>query len=128
MYVLEILGQHGRQIGEFPITEPRFTLARLVNPDNRDTDGSRFLGLFGEDARLVARITDMTLVIANLHADYPDVEMQLDIQLDNDPEVDVDELVAFVQRVSGIDLDTLPDKAFTLNIYDKVGVNLPNAV
>jgi hypothetical protein len=125
MYVLVVSGHQDRPLGEFTITEPRFTLARLINPDNRDTDGSRFIGLFGDDARTVARATNMTLVIDNLHADYPDVEIQLDTELEHDPEVDVDELVNFVQKVSGVDLDALPDNSFTLTFYNKAGVGLP---
>jgi hypothetical protein len=121
MYRLDIQGQNGRLLGQFPIVEPRFTLGRLINPDNRDSDTSRFLALFGQDARLVANATDMAMVIVNLQSDYPDVELQLDVELENDPEVDVDELVAFVQRISGMDLDALPDQQITLTISQKQG-------
>jgi hypothetical protein len=119
MFVMDVLGDKDRMLGQFVINEPRFTVGRLINPDNRDSDATRFLALFGEDARQIAQCKEITFCINQLQSDYPDVELHVEQDLENDPELDVDELVLFVKRITGLDLDTLPDKQFTVVIEDR---------
>jgi hypothetical protein len=125
-YTLALLGDNDRLLGTFPIQQARFTLGAMVNPDNRDTDPARFLSLFGEDARQVAIAKTLTMHITNLQADYPDVELSLDFDLENEPEVDVDALVYWVKQQTSLDLDTLSDKNFTLTVAQAAPRFVPN--
>jgi hypothetical protein len=115
-YMLTLTGDHDRPLGTFPITQPRFTLGALINPDGQDDSPYRFISLFGEDASRVSASTDVTVMIQNLSADYPEVTLDVAETLQAEPEIDVDMLVAWVHQCTGLDLDNLKDHTVSLTV------------